>query len=341
MSLPKGVALYYGTDVYRMDNDIEKMIERVLPDEGTRPFNLEQIDGEETRLSQILVMARSQPFMAERRVIQVREPRFFDAGAKKKGLITAEEEAALLDFCAAPNPESLLIFRYSTDQAPSGFLKKVIAATGASPYSQPKGREIAAWLRAEAKKMGRVFSPQALALMETLTPGDDTLLLAGELEKLDLYLQNAPTNIIEEADVAAIVMPTPSQTIFNLTDAVMAGKTALALSAYRDCLALGGKSPQILHQLLETARRLLEIQSMVAEGMGPTAIKGEIKRHEYYVKKLIGQSRRLSTDTLSRLYLYLVDCDVKSKSTGGLDIDAFTEEVIINSCVTVAADGRR
>lgn len=49
--------------------------------------------------------------------------------------------------------------------------------------------------------------------------------------------------MITEEDVAAIVTPSPTHTIFNLTDAVVEGRTAAALAAYRDCLYLGSKSP--------------------------------------------------------------------------------------------------
>lgn len=341
MSLPGGVRLFYGNDGLRMDNDIEALIERVLPDEGTRPFNLERIDGEETRVSQILVLARSLPFMAARRVIVVREPAFLAAGARKKGLITAEEEKEFLDFCAAPNPDALLILRYTSDEAPGAFLKKVIAAADATQCLQPKGRDIVPWLRTEAKKLGKSFTPQALAMMEELAPQDGTLLLASELEKLRLYLADSDDVFITEEDVAAIVTPTPSRTIFNLTDALVEGRTTTALAAYKDCLYLGSKPPQVLRQLEDTVRRLLEVQSMLAEGMGQAAIRAEIKRHEFYVKKLINQSRRLETDVLSRVYLYLVESDVRSKSTAGLDMDAFVEEVIINCCATIALRGRR
>ena len=340
-SLPSGVRLYYGNDSLRIDQTIEQLIERVLPDADTRSFNLERIDGDTTRLSDILVLARSLPFMAQRRVVVVREPAFFASGARKKGLVTAAEEEALLDLCAAPNPESLLIFRWTNDDAPSAFLKKLIAACDATQYQQPKGRDIAPWLRAEAKKMGKSFTPQALAMLEELAPQDGTLLVASELEKLCLYLVDRDDALITEDDVAAIVTPSPTHTIFNLTDAMVEGRTAVALAAYRDCLYLGSKSPQVLRQLLDTVRRLLEVQSMLAEGMGQSAIRAEIKRHEYYVKKLIAQSRRLSPEILSRLYCYLVDCDVKSKSTARLDMDAFVEEVIINCCATIAVRGRR
>ena len=341
MSLPSGVRLYYGNDGLRMDQTIEQLIERVLPDADTRPFNLERIDGEEVRLSEILVLARSLPFMAKRRVVVVREPGFFAAGARKKGLITAEEEQALLDFCAAPNPDSLLIFRYTTEDAPAAFLKKLIAACDATQCQQPKGRDVAPWLRAEAKKIGKSFTPQALAMLEELAPQDGTLLLASELEKLRLYLADRDDALITEEDVAAIVTPSPTHTIFNLTDAVVEGRTAAALAAYRDCLDLGSKSPQVLRQLEDTVRRLLEVQAMLAEGMSQSAIRAEIKRHEFYVKKLTAQARRLSSDALAHLYCYLVDCDVKSKRTARLDMDAFVEEVIINCCATIAVRGRR
>ena len=341
MSLPSGVRLYYGNDGLRMDQTIEQLIERVLPDADTRPFNLERIDGEEVRLSEILVLARSLPFMAKRRVVVVREPGFFAAGARKKGLITAEEEQALLDFCAAPNPDSLLIFRYTTEDAPAAFLKKLIAACDATQCQQPKGRDVAPWLRAEAKKIGKSFTPQALAMLEELAPQDGTLLLASELEKLRLYLADRDDALITEDDVAAIVTPRPTHPLFNLTDAVVEGRTAAALAAYRDCLYLGSKSPQVLRQLEDTVRRLLEVQAMLAEGMSQSAIRAEIKRHEFYVKKLTAQARRLSSDALAHLYCYLVDCDVKSKRTARLDMDAFVEEVIINCCATIAVRGRR
>lgn len=341
MSLASGVRLFYGNDQLCMDNEIEALIERVLPDEGTRPFNLERIDGEATRLADILVLARSQPFMAKRRVVVVREPAFFAAGARKKGLVSADDEKALLAFCAAPNPDGLLIFRYTIEEAPGAFLKKVIDASEATQCQQPKGRDVLPWLRAEAKKMGKAFTPQALAMLEAMAPQDGTLLLASELEKLALYLGDRDDALITEEDVAAVVTPTPSRTIFNLTDALVEGRTAVALAAYRDCLYLGSKAPQVLRQMLDTVRRLLEVQSMLADGMGQSAIRGEIKRHEYYVKKLINQARRLSTEALSNVYLYLVDCDVKSKSTAGLEMESFVEEVIVNCCTTIAVRGRR
>lgn len=341
MSLPSGVRVYYGNDGHRMDNDIEKLIERVLPDEGTRPFNLERLDGSEVSASQVLVVARSLPFMAKRRVVVVREPAFFAAGARKKGLISAEEEEDLLAFCQSPNPDALLIFRYTTEEAPSAYLKKVIAATDGIHCMQPKGREVAPWLRAEAKKMGKSFTPQAMAMMEEIAPQDGTLLLANELEKLSLYLKDSEDILITEEAVTAIVTPTPSRTIFNLLDAVVAGKTRDALAAYRDCLYLGTKSPQVLRQLIDTAKRLLVVQSMLAEGQGLGAIKAELKRHEFYVKKLMGQAQRVPTEAVSEMFTELVACDVKSKSTAGLEMDAFVEEIIINCCANMAVRARK
>ena len=135
--------------------------------------------------------------------------------------------------------------------------------------------------------------------------------------------------------------PTPSRTIFNLLDAVVAGKTRDALAAYRDCLYLGTKSPQVLRQLVDTAKRLLVVQSMLADGQGLGAIKDTLKRHEFYVKKLMGQAQRVPTEVVSEMFTYLVACDVKSKSTAGLEMDAFVEEIIINCCAKMAIRARK
>lgn len=341
MSLASGVYLFYGDDVHKMDNDIEKLIRRVLPDEGTRPFNLEQLDGDSVSASQVLVMAKSLPFMAKRRVVVVREATFLLPGAKKKGLCTAEEEKDFLAFCENPNPDGLLILRLTTDEAPSAFLKKVIKSANATQCTQPKGRDVGPWLRSEAKKHGLSFAPNALYLMSEMAPSDGTLFLSSEIEKLALYLESQDRNEVTEEDIATIVTPTPTHTIFNLTDAMVEGRAIEALSSYNDLLKMNTKPPLILRQLLDTIRRLLEVQAMMDKGMDLGAIKSELKRHEFYVKKLMNQSRRLSSKALSRAYIHLVDADVASKSTAGLDMEAFTQDTIITLCAILSSGRKR
>ncbi len=341
MSLPSGVHLFYGNDVHKMDTDIERMIERVLPDEGTRPFNLEQLDGDGATVASVLMLAMSLPFMAKRRAIVVREPAFLLPGAKKKGLLSSEDEKEFLAFCANPNPDSLLLLRLTTEEAPNAFLKKVIVSATSSQCNEPKGRDVGPWLRAEAKKRGLSFSPSALFVMGESAPQGGTMALSSELDKLALYLDSEGRNEITDHDIATIVTPTPSHTIFNLTDAFCEGRVQEALASYHDVLLMGTKSIIVLRQLLDTVRRLLEVQAMANDGMSLGDIKNVLKRHEFYVKKLMNQARRLDARALAKCYCYLVESDVKSKSTAGLDMDVFTEDVLLQSCAILAGGRKR
>lgn len=338
MALPFGIKIFYGDDIHRMDQAIHSLINTSLPEESTRAFNLERIDDESISIAQVLLMARSQPFMAQRRVIYIQQPAFLASDTKN----LSDDEKALLAFGENPNPEVVVIFRYITDKSAKGFFKKLLKVSESSYCMQPKKKkDISSWLRTEAKQFKKTLTPDAMAMLQETATHMSTLEMANELEKLFLYTIDEEDVFISGNAVKEIVTPTPSLSIFNLMDAMAAGRPGDALSAYEDCLTLGSKPAEILYQLCSTIRKLLIIQSMLADGMRLAAIQKELNHHEYYVKKLIKQSGKLSASSLSRLYTYLVDCDVKSKCTSGLNMTTFVEEVLINCCVTFAGKGRR
>lgn len=334
MNKTNGIILLYGNDAARMDRALQDAIEKALPDSTARAFSLENFDGDTVNLDALLVSARAQNFFGSCRVLVVRQPAFLEPGARKKGAVTADQEKALLAYCSDPNPEALVILRMFTEDKPSAFLKKVAQACGASPFNKPKGGEITSRIRTYLKEGGCTADGAALGLLEEAARSMDTAQLAGELDKLLLFAGEGAS--ISEDDVRAILSPTTGTTIFNLTDAIVAGRSQRALDALKDCLFLGMKPPQVLYQTLETVRRILMVQSMLEDHMTAEAITKEIGRHAYYVKKLIQNARRLSPNTLSRLFVYLVDCDVKSKSTSGLDMTAFIEEIVINCSAACA-----
>ena len=55
----------------------------------------------------------------------------------------------------------------------------------------------------------------------------------------------------------------------------------------------------------------------------------------------MGQAQRVPTEAVSEMFTELVACDVKSKSTAGLEMDAFVEEIIINCCANMAVRARK
>lgn len=334
------VKLFYGNDIWTMDQQIHQLVDEVLSDESTRPFNLEQLDGDTASLEGVLLSANSLPFMADKRVIVVHEPAFLASGAKKKGLVSAEEEKALLAYCENPNPSTLLIFRMAADDALAGLGKKILPLVDGIACQKPKGSALAPWLRQQAKEAGRGFTPEAMAILIETGNQLSTLAMAQELEKLFLYIDDDMA-LIDADTVQAIITPTSSVTIFKLIDAMLAGHVPKAIAAYKDCLYLGEVPQRVLYRIIETIRHLLMVQSMLSEGMTQGAIQKALHCHEYYAKKTIGQARQLSTDTLSHLYTYLVDCDVQSKSTSGLDMTAFVEEVLINCSIGLNIRGKR
>ena len=112
----------------------------------------------------------------------------------------------------------------------------------ALPCFLPNEQELAGHLRSLLAERGLAAAPDAFAWLEANLGGDRGL-TCGEIEKLDLYLQDAPGRRVTLADAAAVVGDSSALRLDDAVHAAVDGDGP-ALDGLLDRLFAEGEAPQ-------------------------------------------------------------------------------------------------
>ncbi|MFQ5505211.1 MAG: DNA polymerase III subunit delta, partial [Planctomycetota bacterium] len=211
-------------------------------------FNFDRLDGETTPPAALLDAVGSLPVMAARRLVVLREPEA--ARGRAKALTDAVLEAVT---SARDRVDSVLVVVAAKADRRSRWVKAFKEPAAELRCDSPRtAREVAAFVRAEAKRQGVSIERAAVDLLVERV-GPQLLLLRGELEKAAL-LAGA---VIERCHVAAGTSDVAEESIWALTDAIGDGRGADALVVLAKLLKSGAAAPQLLGTLAAHFRKLL------------------------------------------------------------------------------------
>lgn len=268
-----------------------------------------------------------------------------ESGSIEQHDLTAVEElvAVALSFSLLPGPRLLLI--EETDDARASDLATalptyltaptpdtVIAvvgdaalaadhALGALPgaavlhYGLPDGKELAAYARAEAERLGARFEPDALRALLDRCVGDP-IRLGSEIDKLATYAAGAPIDAgaIDDLAFSGGAADTP----FALTDAVSARARRRAFRVL--ARAERGSTPATVGQLARHMQLLVAARRAFDAGEDHRAFAKRVGIHEFRARKLLEAVGAWSADELTRAVAALADADHAGK--GGSRLDA-------------------
>lgn len=213
-----------------------------------------------------LDLARTQPMMAKRRVVVIRElekapPELLDA------------IAAYLD---SPNPSTLLLLVGTKLPEASGGvdrgrrLENRLKKMEAVQRFQSKDQHPIGFATDHAARLGCTLDRRAAELLVELV-GSDLGRLRMEVDKASAWLGGKGT--IHIAAVEAVSSPVAEAVVWDLTDAILVGDTNRALATTHRMLEDAGPSDGASHRLLALVtwqvRRVLELQSGLRAGTGP------------------------------------------------------------------------
>ena len=180
--------------------------------------------------------------------------------------------------------------------------------------------------------------------------GGDAASLANEVEKLCLYVGEAPT--IAAADVQATVRDLGEAWIFDLTDALAGRDARRALLVLRGLLERGDHPLRLLATLHSHVRLLLVLREcldgpwrgMWRPGARMEAFKDKLMPalsaeeqsvlkgvHPYRLVVNTGQAAKLNTSHLRRALIQLAELDLKFKSSRG-DPAVLLESFVMDLC---------
>src|SRR5690606_16873199 len=131
--------------------------------------------------------------------------------------------------------------------------------------------------------------------------------LASEVDKLITY---ANGRSVQAQDVDEMVSGAVQYQTWDLTDAVIEGRTDRALGVLRRMDAKS-QPPQLLsYMLVRQYRQLMLAQAYLREGMNQAQIGSQLGIQGFSLKKIIDQASRYQADRLEKAYRRLLENDV-------------------------------
>jgi DNA polymerase-3 subunit delta len=283
----------------------------VSPDDS---MNCSVYSGKDIDVNEVIDMAGTMPFFAERRVIVIENSGWCKAGNER-----------MAEFVKTI-PETTFIIFVEEEIDKRNKLYKAITSKGYCALCEMQDEAmLKKWILGLLKKENKLITGDALDLLLRKT-GTNMENIRRELEKLICYKyydEGITADDVEELCVEQI-----QNKIFEMVEAVALKDQKKALSLYYDLIALKEAPVKILALIARQFNMLLQVREMSMKGYPESEIAARTGLNAYYLKKqYIPQSKRFKLDQLENALRSCVEADENFK-TGRIN-DKLSVELII------------
>lgn len=307
----KQVYILYGEEAY-LRNQYKEKLKNALLGEGDS-MNFHYFEGKDVRSGEVIDLAETMPFLAERRVIMLENSGLFSHGG--------EELAAYLE---APSETAYFVFVEPTVDKRSKLYKAATAKGRAIEFGAQDEAVLKRWILGFLKKENKNITERDLDLFLDKT-GSDMANIRGELEKLLCYCLNR--DVITAQDIEEVCTKQVSSQIFDMINAVAEKKQKTAMALYYDLLTLKEPPMRIMILIARQFNLLLQVKELRNKGLDANAIGARVGLAGFIAKKYVTQASKFKEDDLRRA---LADCVASEEAikTGRMN-DVMSVELLI------------
>jgi DNA polymerase-3 subunit delta len=197
---------------------------------------------------------------------------------------------------------------------------QVVAQMTVKPWELPR------WAREQAGRMGLALDGAAAKALVAQV-GERQQRLLRELEKLALGADEPdPADPAEPLDAAAVEQLTASSAerrVWTVADAVVAGDTRTAVTAYLQLRQQGERLPGLLYWISQRVRTAHEVAVGLDAGEPPAQVKRRLRMPSKAADRLIADARRAGSDRLAEAICEIADLELASRggASGGAGED--------------------
>lgn len=294
----KQIYLFYGPEAY-LKNQYKIKLKEALAG-GDDDMNFSRYTGKGISESEIIDLAETMPFLAERRVILIEGSGFFKNKADK-----------LADYIPSMPEYAHLLFVEDEVDKRSRMYKAVKKAGRVIEFVAQDSATLGRWVLGRLNEAKKKITRADLELFFSMV-GNDMSNIENELEKLICY--TAEKDSVSSHDIMEIVTPQISNHIFDMIRAVTEKRQRDALLLYHDLLALKEPPLRILALLSREFNMLLQVKSMGERGYQVGEIAEKTGLRDFAVRKYQPVASRYRLVTLNKALDDCVsaECDVKT-----------------------------
>ena len=285
----KQIYLLYGEERY-LKNQYTTRLRKALCQDGDE-MNTHFYQGKDFSLGQVIDLAETLPFLAERRVMFFKDTGLFKAGGEK-----------LAEYLANPNDTTFFVFTESEVDKRSKLYKAVQSKGYVAEFTVQDENTLKRWIAGILVKEGKMISENTAQLLLSKT-GTDMENIQMELEKLICYCLDR--DVVTAEDVEAVCTTRITNHIFDMVNAIAEKQPQKALQLYYDLLALKEPPMRILYLITRQFNLLMQVKELSEEGYSAKTISERLKMAGFIVRNCLRQAEYFSLKTLKEA---LQDC---------------------------------
>ncbi|MBI4101158.1 DNA polymerase III subunit delta [Candidatus Microgenomates bacterium] len=306
------VLFFYGPNSFAARVKIRETIERFKKKAGS-DFGLERFDGDDPTLTadKLITAMTSVPFLAEHRLIIIED------------LLTNKPIAEVAVKALRRVPKStVVIWHERKPDERTRLFKMLVKASKPVKFQELGPAQLNGWVRKTAQDMGGKIDQLATNFLIQRV-GNDQWRLWHELQKLASFKPTITKDMIEELTEASF-----EDTIFNLIDALVDGRSQQALELYQGLRSKRAEPLYILNMIAWGLRNLI-----VVKAAGDRSAAEMAKDHgmsPFVVGKATRAVRDLDLRLLKKIHRQIVATDFRLKTTSA-DPDILLEQLLFTT----------
>ncbi len=293
------VYLLFGEETYLLRQKKKLLLDAVRnPDDN---MNFSTFEGKGIRPAEIIDLAETLPFLAERRVLLVENSGFFKNAAPNE----------LVEYIDVIPEAACLIFAES-DVDKRGRLYKAVSKKGAAvEYNRLDQDTLSKWIASRIRKEGKQISRDTLERF-LIRSGDNMEFIDCELEKLLSY--TVGRDAITNEDLNAICSGQMTDDIFAMVNAFSAHDRKTAFTLYYRLLENRESPYHILFLVIRQLNLLMQIRDLAGRHLGTREIAERMGSPDWLVRKNLAQANGFSLETLKNAVKDGVEAEEAFKS---------------------------
>lgn len=307
----KQIYLLYGEEAYLRKQYRDRLKSAIIGDDT---MNYHYFEGKSISVGEIIDLAETLPFFAERRLIVLENSGLFKSGGEELAAYLSDQAQA-----------SYFVFVETEVDKRSKLYKTVQSKGYAAEFPVQDESTLKRWILGMMKKEGKNISGQALNYLIEKT-GTDMENIRKETEKLFCYCLDK--DAIETEDIEEICTKRISSHIFDMVGAIAEKRQKQALELYYELLALKEPPMRILFLVARQFNLLMQVKELHRKGFQNKTIGEKVGLPGFIAGKYVTQASRFTKEDLREAVEACVEAEEAIK-TGKMNDNMSVELLII------------
>ncbi len=292
--------LMAGEDSFSLEHELKRWKEAFVEKYGET--DLEEIDGETTKVEQIINSISTLPFLSEKRLVILKN--FLSS---QKADIANELLPTIENI-----PETTVLVMAETkepDKRTSIFKKLSTLATNRL-FLKPKGAQLYTWIQRRVEQNNGSIYPESAAYLTSVL-GDDLFALDQAAQKLTLFAKTAP---ITREMIDELVTGNVQKSIFTLTDQLAQKNYSGALETIERLQEQGEDPGFIFAMIVRQFRLILEMKTLSEQNLPAPMMARKMGVHPFVISSTVRFTKNFTYDYLTTTLAKFLELDRRLKT---------------------------